>query len=211
MERTNISGFVFLPRIAAMLRLRCFGVSTSAMSDYLNLFLEKCRKCDFVFFKVLSQNDRSWAWPKNKEGYAHQGGILIPDDCTEIFPRREVEQRFGKNLLEDRYYRIHTFWIEDDGEWRERYEGDNWRRQSKFGRSYGIDRGEYRITAGLPVEYFRHIGPGSVIAIARERGSEEGGEYRYYCLTIESESPTYDEFIRTLVISDPPWSGIVEV
>jgi hypothetical protein len=180
------------------------------MSDYLNLFLEKCRDCDYLFYKVLSQNDRSWAWPKDQPGYAHQGGPLIPDNCTDIFPRREVEQWFGKNLVGNRYYRIRTFWIEDDGEWREKYEGNDWRRQSKFGRSYK-DRGEFRITGGLPPEYFRYMRPGSLLAIARDRGHEQGGEYRYYCLTVETETATYDEFIRTLVIPDPPWSGIVEV
>jgi hypothetical protein len=121
-----------------------------------------------------------------------------------------VEQRFGQNLVGDRYYQIRTYWIEDDGEWHEQYEGKDWRRRSKFGRSYE-DRDEFRITGGLPRDYFRYIQPGSLIALARERESQSGKEYSYYCLTIESGSSTYDEFIRTLVIPDPPWSGVVDI
>jgi len=181
------------------------------MNDYLIPFFDVCRRSDVVFYKVLSQNDRSWAWPKDREGYAHQGGVVIPDNCTGIFPRREIEEGTGKYLVGDRrYFRIHTFWLGEDGEWYETYTGNDWKRQSKFGRSYK-DRQEFRITGGLPRSHFDNLSPGSLLICARQSGAEFGRDYVFNCLTIDAQSEAYTEFIQAMLIPDPPWAGIMEL
>lgn len=177
----------------------------------LDKLLRVCADCDCLFYKVLSQNDRSWSWPKNRKGYAHQGGILIPDEYTgRIFPRREIGSGRGKDYVADRYYRIHTFWMDQSGAWTEQYEGIDWRRQSKFGRSYK-DRPEMRITGGLPGSLFADLTPGSLFVAARRKGSRYGKEYHYFCTVIDAEDQEYSEFLERFVILPPPSAGVIDL
>jgi hypothetical protein len=178
---------------------------------YLDELVNNFDKFDFLFYKVLSQNDRSWSWPKNQKGYAHQGGILIPDKFAgKIFPRKEIENHEGKHFIPDRYYRIHTYWLDEDGKWSEVYTGGDWRRQSKFGRSYK-DRIEMRITGGMPRHLFSDLNPGSLFVIARCRGSRYAKDYHYYCIVIDSDDPDYKKFLKRFVILDPPLSDIIDL
>lgn len=126
----------------------------SALLDHLDDL-----EVESVFYKVLSQNDRAWAWPRDTPGYSHQGGFVTPSDVTkDFFPLVEIENRAGKGFVEDRYYLINMLWF-DGTEWVPHYQGNDWRKRPKFGRSYK-DRDECRVTGGMGKEILGDLSPG---------------------------------------------------
>lgn len=146
---------------------------------------QKLSGCDYVFYKVLSSNDKSWSWDKDRPGYSHQGGVVVPAEvCGLMFPKKEADEGTGPDFIPSTsprstgYYGIDMLW-DDDGTWEKCYSGGAASRRTKFGRSYK-DRDESRITAGLNKEMFKNAPSGAIIVIARDAKALAAGRYVYY-------------------------------
>src|SRR5450830_1121392 len=103
---------------------------------------QKLPDCDYVFYKVLSSNDKSWSWDKTTPGYSHQGGVVIPTEVRSLmFPKKEADGVIGPDYIPSKaardtvYYGIDML-RDDNGTWRPTYEGSAPMKRSKFGKSH---------------------------------------------------------------------------
>lgn len=161
---------------------------------------QKLSDCDYVFYKVMSNNDKSWSWDKEAPGYSHQGGILIPAEVLSVmFPKEEADKGIGPDFIPARtprdtgYYAIDMLY-DDNGVWKKFYEGTADTRRTKFGKSY-VDRDEYRITAGLNKDMFEASAPRAIIVIARDAKAKAAGRYVYYYDIYDPDDDDYLAFL----------------
>lgn len=140
---------------------------SSADADLLISLLERA---DQVLVKKLSKNDRDWARYDNK----HQAGVYIPHEQRDsgFFPSLGLKKRTDGKPDEIWECFFSTTWPQV-GESEKKTRLVNYR-----------SKGQETHMTGLPKAAFSELLPASLLVMGR---IYDGKEYRYECLTLDSE------------------------